>query len=342
MESMTIKDVARLCGVGVSTVSRAINNHPDINEETKTKIMQVIKDCNYIPNNSARNLKRSDSNTIAVLIKGISNPFFHEMIKVFEREIQRERHSFILQRVEEREDEVDAALELEKEKKLRGIIFLGGFFNHSEEKLRQITVPYVLCTIGMGEEIDKSIYSSVAVDDFKESFKMVDYLCRLGHKRIAIIAADPSDESIGKLRLLGYQKALEAHQIPLRESLIRVMKPEFDTYSMRNGYEVARELLESGEEFTALYSISDNMAIGAAKAILEQGKRIPEDYSVAGFDGIDIAQYYHPSLTTMKQPGQEMAKEAIRLLFDLIYKRKGNQHKVFAASLVEGESTRRL
>ena len=89
MEQITIKEVAKLCGVGVSTVSRAINNHPDINDATKQMILDTIKKYNYVPNNSARNLKRSDSNTIAVLIKGISNPFFADMIQVFEREINR-------------------------------------------------------------------------------------------------------------------------------------------------------------------------------------------------------------------------------------------------------------
>ena len=89
MECITIKDVARVCGVGVSTVSRAINNHPDINPETKEMIMQVIKENNYVPNNSARNLKRSDARAIAILIKGISNPFFFFFFKVFEEEIQK-------------------------------------------------------------------------------------------------------------------------------------------------------------------------------------------------------------------------------------------------------------
>ena len=91
MECITIKDVARVCGVGVSTVSRAINNHPDINPETKEMIMQVIKENNYVPNNSARNLKRSDARAIAILIKGISNQFFNSMIKVFEEEIQKKK-----------------------------------------------------------------------------------------------------------------------------------------------------------------------------------------------------------------------------------------------------------
>lgn len=87
MEQITIKEIAKLCGVGVSTVSRAINNHPDINPATKQMIMETIKKYNYVPNNSARNLKRSDSNTIAVLIKGISNPFFADMIQIFERRL---------------------------------------------------------------------------------------------------------------------------------------------------------------------------------------------------------------------------------------------------------------
>ncbi len=95
MDTITIKDVARMCGVGVTTVSRAINNHPDISEATKEMILQVIKENHYVPNNSARNLKRSASKTIAVLIKGITNPFFNRMLQVFEKETKRRRYSYI-------------------------------------------------------------------------------------------------------------------------------------------------------------------------------------------------------------------------------------------------------
>lgn len=94
MGTITIKDIANICGVGVTTVSRAINNHPDINKETKDKIMAVIEEYNYVPNNSARNLKRQESNTIAVLIKGINNPFFSPMITVFEQAIQKRSFLF--------------------------------------------------------------------------------------------------------------------------------------------------------------------------------------------------------------------------------------------------------
>lgn len=188
MKTITIKDIARKCGVGVSTVSRAINNHPDISEETKTMIMEVIKENNFIPNNSARNLKRVDTKTIAVLIKGIANPFFQKMIKVFQEEIQNRKYIFILQRVDSNQDEIEVALELIKEKKLKGIVFLGGNFSHQENKLQQITVPFVLSTIAMTEKIDKNLYSSVSVDDINESRKAVDYLCSNGHNKIAILA----------------------------------------------------------------------------------------------------------------------------------------------------------
>lgn len=339
METITIKDIAKLCGVGVSTVSRAINNHPDINEETKAMIMKVIKENNYIPNNSARNLKRTDSDAIAVLIKGITNPFFTNMIKIFERDIKKNKYSFILQRVHDKEDEIDVAIELVKEKKLKGIVFLGGQFSHTDKKLRQLTVPFVLSTIGTTQKPDESICSSVSVDDFAESYKMVDYLCSLGHKKIAIISAPLNDESIGKLRLNGYMQALKDNGISPSEDLIRFMKDDIESYSIQNGYAVTRDLLKSKEDFTAIYAICDSLAIGACKAIFDAGKRVPEDYSVAGFDGLDIAYYYNPSITTIRQPVEEMAEESIRILFDVILGKAPAQHRIFKGELIVGQST---
>lgn len=344
MDSINIKDIARICGVGVSTVSRAINNHPDINPETKSMIMQVIKEHNYIPNNSARNLKRTDSKAIAVLIKGISNPFFSKMIRIFEEEIRRKKYSFIMQRVDACDDEVDVALELIKEKKPRGIVFLGGFFSHSKEKLEQLTVPFVLSTIGMTDSLeDSSAYSWVSVDDYAESYKITDYLCKLGHERILILAATQDDESIGKLRLEGYKKALLDNGIEADEDLCNFSKVGRDCYTMDYGYMSMNRILEEKKiDFTAVYGISDSIAIGACKAITERGLKIPDDYSVAGFDGLDIAHYYNPTLTTIRQPVEEMAEATIKILFDVIRGKADHQKRVFKAELVEGESTRQL
>lgn len=299
-------------------------------------IMSVIEEYNYIPNNSARNLKRVASKTIAVLIKGISNPFFASMIRILEQEIQCQNYLFVLHRVDEKEDEIDVALELIKEKRLKGIVFLGGYFVQRKEKMEQLQVPFVLSTIGVNN------YSSVTVDDFSESYKMTRYLCSLGHRHILILASQADDESIGKLRLEGFKKALLDTGIDWNEDLCVYMEPDIESYSIENGYQSMKRALNDKKKFTAVYGISDRLAIGACKAIFDAGKSVPEDYSVAGFDGIDIAGYYHPSITTIRQPVEEMAYATIKLLFDLIKKKTNHQQLVFKGELTIGQSTKRI
>lgn len=343
-QPITIKDIAKACGCGVSTVSRALNNHPDINEETRKKILEVVDELNFVPNNSARNLKITDSKTIAVLIKGIANPFFMKMIKVMEREIQKRKYSLILQHVEFDQDEVEVAIELEREKKLKGIVFLGGYFNHTKEKLDAIQVPFVISTVNMSEEY-RGYYSSISVDDVKESCKMVNHLISLGHKKILLISADPEDESIGKLRKEGYEKALRENGIEIDENLIIPMSCDADSYSMKAGYLTMKEALSRNLEFTAVFAVSDAVAIGACRALADAGKRIPQDISVAGFDGIDNAKYYTPSITTIRQPFEDMAKESIDLVFKHIDEDEnvqGPQYRLFEGELIDGESTGRI
>ena len=339
-DEITIKDVARICKVGVSTVSRAINNHPDINPETKKMIMDTITQYGYIPNNSARNLKRTDAKCIAILVKGISNPFFSDMIKVIEEEIEKKRYSLVLRHVEYAEDEVDVALQLIKEKRLRGIIFLGGYFYHSEDKLEKLNVPFILSTAGcVPENMSRSHYSSLTVDDEREGYRLTNYLVKLGHKKIAILAGETENISVGQLRLAGYKRALKEQNIQVNEKLICPMRDDIEYYSMQNGYEVTKRLLESGEQFTAVFAISDVLAVGACRAIIDSGKRVPQDISVAGYDGIELSKYYNPTLTTVKQPVQEMAKASIDLLLEIINGKQKNQHRVFNGELMVREST---
>lgn len=340
MESITIKDIARLSGCSVTTVSRALNDHRDIKPETKEKIQRVIDEYGYIPNNSARNLKRKDSNTIAIMVKGISNPFFQNMYSLFEQYMGRMKYSLLLMHVEENEDEVLRALEAEKEKKLCGIIFLGGVFDEKRRKgLEKLKVPYILCTADMSGTADKRTYSAVGIDDEKESYRMVKYLCELGHKNIAIIAGKKGDMSIGRLRCEGYRKALFEYGITPDERLICYMDECLPEYTPVNGYAVTKRLLQSGVEFDALYVISDNTAFGACKAILESGRRIPEDYAVASFDGIEMSKYYHPSLTTMKQPCEDMVRAVVKQLTGLIEETTEHRQILFSAELMVGEST---
>jgi len=337
MEQITIKDIAKICNCGVSTVSRALNNHPDINPDTKQRIMEVVARYDFVPNSSARNLKITESRTIAVLVKGMTNPFFTKMIKIMEEEIQKSKYSMEMRHVDEKTDEVEVAIELVKEKKLKGIIFLGGYFTHSKEKLERIGVPFVLSTITMERAYDGS-YSSISVDDVAESYKMVNYLIEKGHKKIAIMTAPEEDTSIGKLRTEGYIKALKDNGIEVKKELIVRSKDCEEVYSMKNGYEVMKRMLSDGLDMTAVYAISDTMAIGACKALAEEGKRIPEDISVAGFDGIEMGFYCSPSITTIRQPIEKMAKETVLQLFEVIRHGAAHESKIFEAELLERES----
>ena len=136
-KKLTIKEIAKLSGISVSTVSRAINNHYDISPETKRRVQEIIDQYGYVPNNSARNLKLNDARNIAVLVKGITNPFFTSMIKVFEKECSDHDYALVLEHVEEEQDETELAALLEKEKRLNGIIILGGNTVHSVEPLKR-------------------------------------------------------------------------------------------------------------------------------------------------------------------------------------------------------------
>lgn len=343
METVTIKDIARICGVGVSTVSRAINDNTGINPATKDRILKVIAENNYVPNNSARNLKRSESATIAVLVKGINNPFFSPMITAFEKGIQEKKYTFILQRVDQNQDEIDVALQIEKEKRLKGIVFLGGYFNHSREKLNKLTVPFVLSTIGMNDSEANGEYASVAVNDEEESFRIIDYLCGLGHTKIAILAASEKDESIGKLRMLGYRRALKKNNIQFNKNLVFELISGNDRYSVKSGYITAKKMIQSKVDCTAVFAITDAIAIGACRAIWESDMKVPDDYSIVGFDGLEMSRYYIPSITTIRQPVVEMAEETLKMLFEMINdKNTKKENIIFSGQLVSGESTRRL
>lgn len=341
VETITIKDIAKICGVGVATVSRALNNHPDINPETRARIMEVVEEYGFVPNNSARNLKITDSKTIAVLVKGMTNPFFMKMIGIMEEEIQAKHYSLELRHVDEKTDEVEVAMELVKEKKLRGIIFLGGLITHSTEKLEKIGIPFVLSTIPLSDASDGN-YSSVSVDDVAESRKLVNYLISKGHRKIAFMGAADADTSIGQLRLDGYMKALSDNGIKPDSKLIWHSDDADDTYSMQNGYDMMRAKLKKKHDFTAVYAISDTMAIGALKALREADISVPDEVSVVGYDGIDMGIFCAPTLTTLSQPFEKMARKTCEILFDVIRHGAAHRKVIMEAEIIERETVKEI
>ncbi|MCT4620344.1 MAG: LacI family transcriptional regulator [Marinisporobacter sp.] len=338
MKNFSIKDIAKIAGVGVSTVSRVLNNHPDVKDDTRKKVLKIIEEYNYIPNNSARNLKRNSSKNIGVLVKGIYNPFFSMMIRSIEENIDEEGYSMILHYNDNNTDDVDAAIQLIKEKKLKGLICLGGDFdNLEEEQLTNLKTPIVLTSINITEKINKNIFSSVIIENEKAAYDAVDYLCKLGHKKIAIITTGEGDKNVGKLRFEGYKKALTENQIAYDEKFLA-----YGHYTFESAFDSMNELLDKELGLTAVFVTSDIMAIGAAKAILSRGFKIPEDISIIGFDGIEYSKYFHPSITTVKQPVEEMGQKSIEILLDLIKKKKKHTHMVFDTELLMRESCKKL
>jgi len=339
MAQITIKDIARICGVGVSTVSRAMNNHPDINPATKEKINKVIEEYGYIPNDSARNLKRSESNTIALLIKGFRNPFFLGMLPVIEDICRKRNYEFITVRVNEDDNEVKIAYNTATEKKLKGIVFLGASYMTTESELAKVPVPMVFCTLGNIINVDKKKYSSVSIDDYAESKKVVEYLVNSGHKRIAILGGKENDKSIGSFRLEAYKDVLKANDIEIDTKLIQHMNQEYEPYSVQNGYVMMKKLIDKKVDCTAVFALSDSMAVGAIRAIYDAGMSVPEDYAVAGFDGSTLSEFYNPTITTIKQPGEQIMVESANLLFDIIEGKSENKHIIMDAELLLREST---
>ena len=337
MQDINIQDIAKMAKVSVSTVSRVINNHPDVSKQTKKNVKAIIDKYSYVPNNSARSLRRDFFNSVGVLIKGITNPFFSRMIGIIEQEITKNSYSMILHQVEIEESEVDAAIRLTKEKKPKGLIFLGGNFEQSQEKLNSIDIPFVLTTITTIDGVDRTKFSSVTINDFQEAYKVVDFICKSGHRRIGIVGAAKGDKSIGRLRLDGYLAALKDNRIPYDFSLIAQAKD----YSMRAGYESTIQLLKRSD-FTCLFCISDTLAFGACKAIDDSGLKIPENISIVGFDGIDMAKYFIPTLTTVRQPDEEMAHASVRIIMNCMKNGSAPQHIKFETKMIQGESFRAL
>ncbi len=342
MKKVTIKDIARICNVGVSTVSRAMNDDPGINAQTKERILATMKEYNYTPNGSARNLKRNEANTIALLVKGIDNPFFNSFIKYYEEAIKKYRYSSVLYAVREEEDELEAARQLVKDQKLKGILFLGGVAQPTDEALEALEVPYVLCTAAINMNVSSDHALAVSIDDEGEARRMVDYLIKMGHKRIALIPTRASDISVGFLRVNGYKKALEDNGLEFDPQLVRYLKENQEAYTPKSGYEAAADLLDNGPDCTAIFAISDTMALGVYKAIQERGLRIPEDISVVGFDGLSMCEYLHPGLTTIIQPAEQMLKSSLDLLIRAIEGEGQQKSIVLAAEFKENESVKNL
>lgn len=336
---MNIRDIARMAGVGVSTVSRVLNNHQDVKESTREKVLKVIKESNYVPNNSARILKQNNTNNIGVLVKGVFNPLFSEMTSVIGGIINSSKYTMILEQNDySLGDDVGAIQAFIKEKRLQGVICLGGNFETvNRERMQSLDAPVVLTSVNtlFGKEDDG--YSSVGIDNVEAAYIATNYLIELGHKNIAVMIGEENDLGISWSRLKGYKKSIEENGLIFDTANILV-----GDYNSTKAYSVAKDLIRERKDITAIFSISDVMAIGVAKAIVDEGLKIGDDISLIGFDGMDASEFYNPGITTVKQPRIEMAETSANLLLGLLNGELKNQHLILNTELIKRESCKRV
>ena len=334
---MTIKDIAKLAGVSVSTVSRVLNDHPDVSETAKEKVLAVVSKYNYIPNTSARDLGKTSSDNIGVVVRGMSNPFYTKIITEIGAKIEKAGYTMVMQQIGTADDEIMTAALMERDKKLLGLIFLGGRLNYTKEQVSAINVPFVCCTFGnQYGTLDKADFSSVCIDDNQAAYDAVEYLFKEGHRRIAVLLSGPEDGSVSQVRFAGYERALNDFGIELDENLII----SINSFNIADAYEGMKAWLKKKHDFSAVFAISDHMAMGAMKALREAGKSIPEDVAVIAIDGIESSEYMNPVLTTLCQPMERMGDEAVKLVVDIIKGKNNHKHVVLPTELREGESLR--
>ena len=323
---MNIRDIAKISGVGVSTVSRVLNNHPDVKESTRERVLAVIRESNYVPNNSARILKQNNTKNIGVLVKGVFNPFFSELINVIGSKINEKNYTMILQQNDYvLEHEVENIISFVKEKRLQGIICLGGnFIDLDEDSFKNIDVPVVLTSVNTVSPLGRDKYSTVGIDNLQASYSATEYLIKKGHTNIALMIGEENDFCVSWWRYKGYIKALREYDIEVNDDNLLI--GDYDTKKRR-------------KDITAIFAISDFMAIGAARAVVDSGLVVGKDVSILGFDGMDISCYYNPGISTIKQPKKEMAEKSVEILFELLKGNGENKHILLDTELLERESS---
>lgn len=331
---VTIKDIAKEAGVSVTTVSRVLNDKPDVNIETKKKIKKIIDKMGYNPNGVARGLVLNKTNTIGLIVPDISNPFFPEVARGVEHTAKRQGYSVILCDTDNNRDEERQAINLLRNKRVDGIVI---FLSLSDKELLKELEQGVLPVVQIADNISSYKISSVSIDNIKSAVTATEHLIQLGHKKIGHITGDLKTSS-AKNRLLGFKRAILSADLRYNEKWVL----EGD-YSRESGFKQMLKILSLDDKPTSIFTSNDLMALGAYEAILDNGLNIPEDISVIGHDNINISKLIRPGLTTIHQPKYSTGELAAQILINEIKgKTNKKEAKILDTRLVIRNSTRKL
>ena len=334
---MTIKDLSAQTGYSVGTISRVLNNQPNVSQKARDTILQAAADCGFQLNANAKQLKQQHGNAILVVVKGTHNELFGSLVEIIQSRIAETNYPLVVDYLDEAENEVRRAVQLCLEKKPRGVLFLGGNRENFLADFDKIRVPCVLVTNDASGFPFPNL-SSVSSDDTLAGRMAIEHLISLGHRKIGVISGDRTKSDIGRLRFEGCLAAFRENEIafdPDRDS-------ETIRYAFAEGYKAAQQLLKRDREFTGLFAMSDVMAIGAIRGLRDAGYRVPEDVSVVGLDGLAIDEFTVPRLTSISQSVEDLANRSFRLLLEHIEEHRSASYEILPVTLTVRESARKI
>lgn len=298
-----IREVAKLAGVSVATVSRALTNPEKVSQKSLDKVNTAIQQVGYRPNLLARNFRATRSFTLVVLVPNITNPFFSQVIQAIEDRAQQKGYAVLLGDTRESQKREQEYVQRVETRLADGVIQL----RPQSMSPSNHNIPWVNAC-----GVESTPGPSIRIDNVASSKTIVDYLISLGHTKIgAITGLKDNPHSID--RLAGYKQSLDAAGIPFDRSLVA----EGD-FSMWSGQGAAHQFFQLDSRPTAICCFNDEMAIGAIQACKARGLNVPKDISITGFDDIAYARYSDPGLTTMAQPSEEIGKIALDMLVRII------------------------
>jgi LacI family transcriptional regulator len=326
----TIYDVARLAGVSTATVSRALNGTGQIAPATRATIDAAVAQLGYHPNTVARSLVTKSTQTIALLLPDITNPFYAALVGGIQRRALETGHTMLLCTTESDPEREEQYLNLLRAKQVDGVL-VDGLVLPPDTIAR--FVRNGLPIVCLDRDVDSTSVPLVQVDNRLGARIATEHLLSLGHVRVGHIAGAP-ELRISEERIEGYREALAAAGLEPEPQLLAI-----GSFTEEGGYEAMRVLLET-TELTAVFAANDLSAIGAVSAIVESGRRVPEDVSVVGFDDLRLSAFTSPPLTTVRQPAAEIAQLATEILIGLTKGEEVRQMRHFLEpALVVRDST---
>lgn len=333
---MTIKDIAKECGCAIGTVSRVLNNHPDVSDKTREKVMAVVEKHGFVLNANAKQLKSQERKNLVIIVKGTSSTLLNSLLEMLQKKLEPLPYNANVVILDEHDNEGVNATRIYFEQKPLGIIFLGGSADKLTGDFEKVHVPSVLIS-NQADSLGSQYISSVSIDNFEASFFSAKYLIDNGHTKIGVIGGS-MDSGLTTIRYKGFLKAM--NEAGLDFDFVKSYQDS--SFSFEGGQEALEKLLKKNPEITAIYTMSDAMAIGACRKLEDMGHKVAQDISIVGFDGLAIANFYCPRLTTIKQNEQELAQEGLSILLDSIENKASPCHKIIPFEFIAGESVKKL